>query len=264
MPCSLWAVRLILLEPALSYQDDLANVVTVQQALEDARIAPDDDDLLVLPERFLLNTPDAEYEEIVSRLAAQLRCHVIGGSHHAANVHRGVAAGPDGTLLGEYEKLRPYASERSQVSPGTVLGELTIAGHDVLVLICADFWFSDLIVRASRQPDLIVVPALSVSRKPSPEYSRAMWRHLCVARAYELGVFVGVSDWSHASQLPLLSPSGVSGFADPTMTDPAALFVPVAPAQARAFSLDFDALEAFRGDRRERGFFWSAGGSSPR
>jgi len=126
----------------------------------------------------------------------------------------------------------------------------------VLVLICADFWFADLIHTASRLPDVVLVPALSVTRKSGPAYSRALWRHLAVARAYEYGLYVGISDWAHASVLPQLSASSVGGFADPTTTDPDGLFQPIDGSGIAIHDLDFDRLEAFREDRRQRGFFW--------
>jgi hypothetical protein len=77
-----------------------------------------------------------------------------------------------------------------------------------------------------------------------------------VARAYEYGVYVGISDWAPASTLAQLSPSGVAGFADPTATDPAALFLPTADRAVAIHGLDFPRLDAFRADRRQRGFFW--------
>jgi len=46
----------------------------------------------------------------------------------------------------------------------------------------------------------------------------------------------------------------VSGFADPTPSDPEQLFRPI---EDRALiELDFSRLDAFRADRRARGFFW--------
>jgi predicted amidohydrolase len=161
-----------------------------------------------------------------------------------------------GQVVSEYEKLRPYANERSGVRDGQLLGEVTIAGCRILLLICADFWFSDVFVRAAALPDLVLVPAHSVSRKPEPGYSRALWQHLAVARAYEFGVYVGISDWAHAPRQGALAPSGVSGFADPTQTAPERLFTPLAGASVQTFELDLTALEAFRSDRRGRGFFW--------
>ena len=253
-------VRLILVQPQLSVAPDHDNTAALEACLAGSHIEPQGDDVLVLPEHFHLGSDRSRYEAQVSALARRLGCALIGGSQHeqrgAVKVHRGVAAEAGGAIVGSYEKLRPYAAERSVVEPGEVLGELSLAGHRVLVMICADFWFSDLLGRATRQPDLVLVPALSVSRKATPDYSRAMWRHLSVTRAYELGAYVGVSDWGHPSMLPLLASSGVAGFADPTMVDPELLFRPVANGGARAFELDFAALEAFRADRRARGFFW--------
>jgi len=124
------------------------------------------------------------------------------------------------------------------------------------VLVCADFWFADVIQSVTELPDVVLVPALSVTRKPSPAYSRALWRHLAVARAYEYGVYVGVSDWAADARLPALHTAGVAGFADPTTVDADALFRPVGDARVAVHALDFAALDAFRADRRARGFFW--------
>ena len=193
------------------------------------------------------------------RLATRLGCHVVGGSHHDArgggHVNAGVVSDGTGRIVASYEKLRPYAEERARVREGEKLGEVSIGGRSVLVLVCADFWFSDLFYRATSAPDLVLVPALSVTRKPSPDYSRALWRHLAVARAYEFGAYVGVSDWAHTTTPGALSASGVGGFADPTAVDPDALFRAIDGA-ARLYDVDFDALAALRKDRTSRGFFW--------
>ena len=80
--------------------------------------------------------------------------------------------------------------------------DFDFSGRRILVTICADFWFSDLFARAGRLPDLVLVPAYSVTRKSTPDYSRSLWRHLAIARAYELGVYVGISDWGYAADAP--------------------------------------------------------------
>ncbi len=256
-------MRLVLVQPRLSYLPEADNLTAIRGAVEAEQGKTCAGDVLVLPERFHLGANAGVYEASVQALARELECYLVAGSQHRAEgermVHRGVLVGPDGNLLGAYDKLRPYADERRFVQPGTATGEFVIEGRRMLVLICADFWFSDLVLAASAQPDLIVVPALSVSRKSSPRYSQVMWRHLCVSRAYELGTFVGVSDWAHESELPSLKSSGVAGFADPTQVDADQLYCPVAPAAVRSFSLDFDALDQFREDRRSRGFFWQPG-----
>lgn len=215
------------------------------------------DDLVLLPEHWDLRLAREEYEAEVVRLARTLGCHVVGGSHHEQGaetaVNSGIAVDGTGTILGVYDKLRPYAEERTRVADGTRLGELLIGGRSVLVLICADFWFSDLFYRATTPPDLVLVPALSVTRKPSPEYSRSLWRHLAIARAYEFGAYVGISDWAHVPRRHFAS--GVGGFADPTTTDPALLFRSI-PNAVEVIDVDFAALDSFRADRSARGFFW--------
>jgi predicted amidohydrolase len=253
------SVRLILVQPQLRHDSEADNLARVRSALLSSQIEPRRDDIVLLPERVMLTTAPEDYAHAMRTLAAELGCTLVGGSHHEARgsalVNTGMAVAADGRVLGRYEKVRPYGAERANVVPGTMPTVLEIGGKRVLVLICADFWFSDLVVFAPHPLDLVLVPALSVSRKPSPEYSRALWRHLAIARAYELGAYVGVSDWGHPSELPVLSTSGVGGLADPTSTVPEELFRPIAPSEARAFDLDFAALELFRQDRKDRGFF---------
>jgi predicted amidohydrolase len=254
-------MKLVLVQPRLSYDVPAGNPGLIRRLLEPLAPTLEPDDLVLLPEHYDLRPSRADYEDDVRSLARTLGCHVIGGSHHeqrdSRRVNAGVVSDPSGQILASYEKLRPYAAERTFVEPGTVLGEIKIAGRRLLVLVCADFWFSDLFHRTTELPDVVLVPAHSVTRKPTPEYSRALWRHLAVARAYEFGVYVGVSDWAHTlGPLPVgLPASGVGGFADPTQVDPAALYLPISGA-VQTYELDFAALDAFRGDRYGRGFFW--------
>ncbi len=252
-------MKLVLLQPQLSYADE-ENLDRVKSAIASLQVELGHDDVVLLPERFEPMGTRPAYEKEMSALARSLGCYVVGGSHHeeraSGAVNSGLVLDPEGRTIGRYDKLRPYANERSWVGPGSELGEIDIAGRRALVLICADFWFSDLFARAERLPDLVLVPALSVTRKSTPDYSRALWRHLAIARAYEFGAYVGVSDWGYPSRLPELFASGVGGFADPTRVEPGGLFTPIGDRPAMVHELDFDRLAAFRKDRVERGFFW--------
>jgi predicted amidohydrolase len=216
-------------------------------------------DLLVLPEHWSFEEDPGRYEAEVRELALGYRCHVIGGSHHVVDrgvrFNRGVVVSPTGDVLETYEKLRPYGAERRSVTAGSGYGTFELEGFRVLVLLCADFWFFDLIERAPHVPDLIAVPALSVSRKNAPDYSRRLWQHLAVSRAYELSCYVGVSDWAFESERAPPRASGVAGLADPTTADPDAFFSPVSGGGA-TFALSLTELTAFRADRLERGFLW--------
>jgi predicted amidohydrolase len=252
-------MRVVLVEEQLRH-DAGTNLGKIRALLDGSGISFAADDLLLLPERFDLREDAEPYERDVTELARTLGCHVIGGSHHerrpSGKVNAGIVADPSGGIIGRYEKLRPYAIERQFVEPGTRLGELSIGGRSVLVLVCADFWFVDLVLRAARAPDVVLVPALSVTRKSSPAYSRALWRHLAISRAYEFGTYVGVSDWAYPSELPALFTAGAGGFADPTAIDPEKFFTPIGPSGVAVHELDFAALDAFRKDRVARGFFW--------
>lgn len=238
----------------------------IEETLGAAELSLEASDVLLLPEHVRERSRREAYLAQLSALAAKHRCHVVGGSYHEEReghaVNAGAVVGPDGEVVASYEKLRPYAREREHVVPGSELGMLRIAGRDLLVLICADFWFMDLVFRAPRAPDAILVPAFSVTRKPTPDYSRSLWRHLSIARAYELGVYVGVSDWAHAPG-GAFATCGVAGFADPTAVDPERFFTAVSASGVAVHELDFDALDTFRSDRVARGFFWQDGARGP-
>lgn len=251
-------MKLVLVQPQLSAASDADNITTIRRHIDASGAALTSDDIVVLPEG--VDRRASGYERDVAELARTLGCHVVGGSRRervgTGLVNAGLAFNPAGAVIGRYEKLRPYADERRAVQPGEVLGELSIGGRNILVLVCADFWFADLIQRSARLPDLIVVASLSVTRKATPTYSRSLWRHLAVARAYEFGVYVGISDWGHPSGLPSGFPCGVGGFADPTGIDPEQFFTATGDQPVAVHELDFGALDRFREDRSRRGFFW--------
>jgi len=217
-------------------------------------------DLLLLPEHFIFSGERDVYDSFLVETASAAGCTVVGGSHHreidGARINYGAVVSPEGTTLATYSKLRPYFDEQKHVRPGKLPGYFTFEGMRVLVLICADFWYSDIILGTPEPPDLVLVPALSVSRKPTPGYSKSLWKHLAVARAYEFGAYVGISDWADSSSLPKYRTSGVAGLADPTTTNPDTFFDPVPDGGANVTDLDFASISAFREDRRMRGFFW--------
>jgi predicted amidohydrolase len=254
-------VRLVLLQPVLEALEDGSNREAVRAAVKGVAGALSAADLLLLPEHFVFTGEPRAYDDFISEMAAIAGCTVVGGSHHrnvdGRRINYGAVVSPGGTRIAHYSKLRPYFNEQNHVVPGDAFGEFSVAGRNVLVLVCADFWYSDLVLAATTAPDLILVPALSVSRKPEPEFSRSLWRHLAVARAYEFGAYVGISDWDARSVLPKYRTCGVAGLADPTPSDPGNFFTPVPSGEAAAvYDLDFAAVEAFRDDRRMRGFFW--------
>jgi omega-amidase len=255
-------VQILLTNPDLIAGDTQGNLDALRRLLSEREFETEqtklgEQDLLLLPEHFHFGPPEG-YLDDVRELAELAGCHVVAGSHHEPQAEKplnsGVVMAPDGSILHRYDKLRPYAEERKWVKPGSRTGSFLHEGRRVGVLVCADFWFNDLFLAETMLPELLLVPALSVTRKPTADYSRELWRHTAIARAYEYGLFVGISDWAASSSLPPLRTAGVSGFADPTSTDPAVFFRPVP--RATLFEVDFGALDAFRADRKARGFFW--------
>lgn len=253
-------MRLILLNPTLRASDTHHNLDVIESLVERVAGSTRPDDVLLLPEQFTFEENKEAYSDFLGKLVKIAGCTIVGGSHHrqveGKHVNIGNVFDANGTEIATYSKLRPYFSERSNVSPGQKFGEILIDGKNLLVVICADFWYSDILLRANVLPDVVLVPSLSVSRKPNAGYSRSLWHHLAISRAYEFGVFVGISDWGENSSFPTNRTCGVGGFADPTSLNPQMFFQPVSAEGISIFDLDFHALEEFRADRRMRGFFW--------
>jgi len=252
-------LRLVLTQPTLSLTGtrDHEGLLLEDLSTLAGRLAPND--VVLLPEHWDPRDDRDLHVRAVTAMAARAGCHVVGGTQHERRgdhtVNSGVAISGAGELVGRYEKQRPYSRELSRIVPGGAAGEFAIDGWKIAVMVCADFWFFDLFERLASLPDLVLVPALSVTRKRTPDYSRALWRHLAISRAYELGVYVGISDWSADSDLGGLRAAGVAGLADPTRTDPEQFFRPVEGTHG-IFDVDLEALRRFRDDRRARGFFW--------
>ncbi len=254
-------MRLILSQLDLDPDAGVANLGAVRDEVRDSsEVAAED--VLLLPELVGGESHPADYEASVRELAAALGCHVVGGSHYpaggAARVNRGLVAGPDGSVRCHYEKLHPYGVERSAcVEAGTAPGWFECAGRQVLVLLCADFWFSRVFHDLPLEPDVVLVSSFSVSRKPDPHQPRSLWRHMAVARAYEFGAFVGISDWAHPIEHAGTVSSGVAGLARPNPPLREPYFQPVSRAGTEAFELDFERLEELRRDRGATGFLQS-------
>ena len=253
-------MNLVLLQPTFRAFDTQHNLQAIESLVAKVAGKIQRDDIVLLPEHFTFDDDEQSYRDFIQKLARTAGCTIVGGSHHrrvdGKRVNIGNVSDAAGNEVGRYEKLRPYFNEQNHVSPGNNFGEFQINGKNFLVLICADFWYSDLLLRSSVLPDVVLVPSLSVSRKPNADYSRSLWHHLAITRAYEFGVFIGISDWSEHSVLPKNRTCGVGGFADPTSLDPQQFFQPISEEGVSIYDLNFDALEAFRADRRMRGFFW--------
>jgi predicted amidohydrolase len=217
-------------------------------------------DLLVLPEHVGADLDRTRYIAAVQLLARRLGVWVVGGSHHLRRreglLNCGVVVDPRGDVVAEYHKLNPYGFERGiGVRPGDRLGVFEAEGVRVAVLVCADFFFSDLLHKLDGPVDIIAVPAFSLTRAPRPAPARTIWRHMSVSRAYESGVYVAVSDWAPGTPLAGHHSAGVAGVANPHAVDGEQLWRPIGRPQLLVQPLDLGRLAAFREDRRVRGLF---------
>ncbi|MBS4027339.1 MAG: carbon-nitrogen hydrolase family protein [Ignavibacteriales bacterium] len=255
-------MNLILLQPTLRAFDSKGNLEAIELLVAKAKEKISSEDILLLPEHFTFDDDVNSYDDFIRKLASLANCTVVGGSHHRTmngkRINYGIAVDRKGNEIGNYSKLRPYFHELNHVFAGDSFGEFQINGKNFLVLICADFWYSDLMFKTKKQPDVILVPSLSVSRKPNAGYSQSLWKHTAITRAFEFGAFVGISDWSENSLLQKNRTCGVGGFTDPTTIQDDNFFYAISSEGISMFKLDFDALDEFRSDRKMRGFFWSA------
>lgn len=257
-------VKIVLVQPELRHVPGTSNLEAILRTLAPVRASCRATDIVVLPEHHDGRLEREPFEQDMAQLARDLGCHVVAGTQHVRGVeggskNAGACFDPAGHVLARYEKHRPYGLEQQVVAPGRRPSTFEVAGRKILVMVCADFWFSDVFLDPKAKPDVVLVPALSVTRGPTPDYSRALWKNLAITRAYEFGVYVGISDWAASSKLPQLGTAGVAGFADPTTRDPRQLFRALDDGAAASFDLDFEALNAFHEDRRKRGFFWREG-----
>ncbi len=175
------------------WEDREGNFRKVDRFLEEGRDLGVD--LLVLPELFALgftmnagkfvedeSGPTVSY---LSRAARSFGIHIIGGSIlHGPGRPRNVALlhGPDGSLLGRYDKIHPFSfgDEDKHYDPGDSPLVIEALGFNVLITICYDLRFPEL-YRAGldRGADLIVVIA------NWPIEREAHWRFLAQGRAID-------------------------------------------------------------------------------
>jgi hypothetical protein len=213
-------MKVLLTQLRVRSEDDDENFRRVAKLIERSRMGLSHEDILVLPELIGGESERKDYERLTSELARTIGCHVVRGSNHHARrgktVNSGVVADQQGMIVATYDKqLRPYGIEAQLgVGPGSAVGQFEIQGCRILVLVCADFCYSDVFVRQIRpRPDLILVPTFSISRRSSPRVARSLWRSMAIARAYEFSVYVGISEWAYPCEYHGLRSSSVAGLA---------------------------------------------------
>jgi predicted amidohydrolase len=251
-------MRIVLTQPRRRTGDGAADLCAIAELVAASSIELCADDILVLPELIGGEATRPDYVDALSWLAQTVGAHVVGGSHlyrhggHAIN--RGLVVDPTGAEIAWYEKANPYGSERAALGRGKGGARFAVGSVQVLVLICADFWYPQAFDGSGAAPDIVIVPAFSVSRQPAPHLARARWRHAAVARAYDLPAFVAASDWAHPVALVDGRSSGAAGLAHPNPASARKLFQSLGRHGVMAFDIDLEALDDLRADRKDRGF----------
>jgi predicted amidohydrolase len=254
------AMKVFLTQLRVRSADAGENFRSVAKLIERSRLGPSHEDILVLPELIGGESEQKNYERLTIDLARAIGCHVVGSTNHhkrrGKTVNSGVVADPQGAIVIAYDKLRPYGIEAQLgVSPGSSVGQFQVLGCRVLVLVCADFWYSDVFVRQiSPRPDLILVPTFSISRRSSPRVARSLWRSMAIARAYEFSVYVGISDWAFPCDYHGLRSSSVAGLADPRPRNSNGFFARISERQLAAYEIDLPRLRELRSYRNEHAF----------
>jgi len=262
-------VKLLLTQLPTRLDDGRRNFDAVERILERYPAMAADADLLVLPELIGCEISDAEYERSVRDLARRAGCYVVGGTHHSKRgrsvVNRGAVSDPAGSIVAEYEKMRPYGVEaKLGVKPGTRAGSFRLRGRTVAVFVCSDFWYSESFLHdGTRPPDMVVVTALSITQRPSPMLARTLWKHMAVARAYEFAAYVGVSDWRTGCTYGGQPSCGVAGLANPRPFGREGFFSALNRGSLALHELNFERLEGLRTSRSARGFPWKRPASTP-
>lgn len=244
-----------------AYSDEFArNFELVQRLVRSGRFEFVSDDIILLPELVGGESAQQEYDSFTAHLARELGCYVVAGSHHelraGALINCGAVADPAGQIISRYEKLRPYGIEsRLGVAPGKLTGRFDIKGCCVLVLICADFWYSEVFLsRLKPRPDIILVPTFSISSRSAPRAARSLWKSMAVSRAYEFGVYVAISDWRYPTRYHGLRSSSVAGLADPRPPANNGFFSSMGRHAIQRYPLDIERLRELRQHRLTHAF----------
>lgn len=254
-------MRVVLTQPKTRLRDG-SDIHHIAGLLRKRRFRGRSDDVIVLPELVGEGNTTAQYQAAVAAMAIEFGCHVVGGSHFTdleggsgGSLNQGVVVDPSGGVVTHYAKANPYGGEREFSVAGTRAGaRFSIGGVECMVLVCADFWHAEAYRSIRTPPEIIFVPAFSVSRKSTPNMARARWRHAMIARAFEQAAYIAVSDWAYPVGIEVRPSSGVAGLAHPDPERTSDLLRPLGRSETRIFEIDPDAGRLLREDQKSRGF----------
>lgn len=251
-------MKVVLTQPTVWMRDG-TDIGRISQSLKRSGFKGAPKDAILLPELVGEGYTTKDYRMAVSDMARGFDCHVIGGSHFdnasGQAVNAGIVVDPSGDIIAHYDKANPYGRERDMSRAGSKAGaSFRIGGVDCFVSVCADFWHTETYRHLEVPPDVIFVPALSVSRKSTPDMARARWRHAMIARAFEQAAYIAVSDWAYPVSGGDHPSSGVAGLAHPEPETTKGLLRLLGRSKVGIFDIDLNAARLLRADQKSRGF----------
>ncbi len=170
-----------------------------------ANASPCAQDVIVLPELSSIEYSDDAFDRLAlleeplqgpsfrrfSELAAKLRTTIVYGFPRRGENGRHIcqaAVGPDGRLLGWYDKLHiaqfGASAEAAHFQPGDKLFVFEVAGFKLAPMICYDIRFADLAARLAAEGVDVVLQSGAYYR----DVSFHSWRPFVVTRAIENSV----------------------------------------------------------------------------
>lgn len=251
-------MRVVLTQPNVRKLDG-TDIGRISRSLRRRAFKGAPGDVILLPELVGEGYTTGDYRAAISGMAREFGCHVIGGSQFDQSgslaLNGGVVVDPAGDTIAHYQKANPYGRERDISQAGDRAGaSFRIGGVACFVSVCADFWHVETYRHLETPPEVIFVPALSVSRKSSPDMARARWRHAMIARAFEQAAYIAVSDWAYPVSGGDHPSSGVAGLAHPDPETTALLLRSLGRNQVGIFDIDLEAGRLLRADQKSRGF----------
>ena len=194
------------------------------RGLIEANAARGAQDVIVLPELSAIEYSDAAFERLdlleepidgpsfrcFSDLARRLETAIVFGFPRRSAQGRHIcqaAVGPDGALLGWYDKLHiaqfGASAEAAHFQPGDTLFAFDVAGFRLAPLICYDIRFPELAARLAEAGVDVVLQSGAYFR----DISFHSWRPFVVTRAMENGMaWLGLNragaDWGGSIWCP--------------------------------------------------------------
>jgi predicted amidohydrolase len=159
----------------------------------------------------------------VSRLCQKHRVTMVAGSLPYKTPkgqwrNRSYLVSAEGKVLGEYDKQRPFRTEKLLgLEPGNQTPIFEVGPLRLAILVCADLWSAKIVQQVATEADFLAVPTMTtVLDDQFIEYGRWAWQSLVAVRSKEFTVPIVSADQAVRSPTPGTFTCGASCIADPS------------------------------------------------